>query len=254
MKGSCRDVTSDSWLKSSTNFPSCPWGSWWFWTCFWGFPTQLQRFRLWVSLSLPQKHSRASASWAVYYHWESPWGKSASRGYKKPLAPNTNPLNTFNIVNVPDHQKDTLLSHSFYGDWYCFVTSLYIIFWTCVFWFIKCWFSHIYRGQWVDFDQTTEICIPKISCSIVITRMCIDEEADHCVLLSIVVFYIPASRAAKRRFSSSRVGMYLNWNRSRRNMASTAHTHTRIPKHCLSVGVVAWVQKKSYSRCGGPSA
>jgi len=29
---------------------------------------------------------------------------------------------------------------------------------------------------------------------------------------------------------TSRVGMYLNWNRSRRNTASTAHTHTQLPQ------------------------
>jgi len=50
--------------------------------------------------------------------------------------------------------------------------------------------------------------------------------------------------APKRCFSTARVGMYLNWNRSGRNTASTAHTHTRIPKHYLSVRVVAWAQDK----------
>ena len=53
-----------------------------------------------------------------------------------------------------------------------------------------------------------------------------------------------SSLVAKRRFSSSRVGMYLNWKRSRRNTASTVHTNTRIPKHCVWFVIVAWVQDR----------
>jgi len=34
--------------------------------------------------------------------------------------------------------------------------------------------------------------------------------------------------APKRCMMTSCVGMYLNWNRSRRNTASTAHTHTQL--------------------------
>jgi len=58
--------------------------------------------------------------------------------------------------------------------------------------------------------------------------------------------------APKRCFRTSRVGMYLNWNRSRRNTTSTAHTHTQIPQlyvsGCSGVGT-----RQRYSRCGGPS-
>jgi len=121
----CRTVPVprvDTSLRSSG---SCPWGSWWFWTRFWAFPTHLVVFRLWGTWSSPQKNPGASASWAVYHHWESPLGKSASRGYKKPLAPNTNPSITF---NVPVNLKDILVSHSFHGYCYCALTSLRIIF------------------------------------------------------------------------------------------------------------------------------
>jgi len=56
----------------------------------------------------------------------------------------------------------------------------------------------------------------------------------------------------KRCFRTSRVGMYLNWNRSRRNTACTAHTHTQIQQlyvsWCSSVGT-----RHRYSQCGGPS-
>jgi len=51
---------------------------------------------------------------------------------------------------------------------------------------------------------------------------------------------------------TSRVGMYLNWKRSRRNMASIAHMHTQLPQlyvsSCSGVGT-----RQRYSRCGGPS-
>ena len=49
--------------------------------------------------------------------------------------------------------------------------------------------------------------------------------------------------ASKRCFMTSRVGMYLNWNRSRRNTDSTAHMHTQI-RNCMSVRIVAWAQNK----------
>ena len=58
--------------------------------------------------------------------------------------------------------------------------------------------------------------------------------------------------APKRCFTTSRVGMYLNWNRSRRNTASTAHTHTEIPQHYVSLGSGVGTRQR-YSRCGGPS-
>jgi len=58
--------------------------------------------------------------------------------------------------------------------------------------------------------------------------------------------------APKRCMMTSRVGMYLNWNRSRRNTASTAHTHKQLPQlyvsSCSGVG-----SRRRYSRCGGLS-
>ena len=52
--------------------------------------------------------------------------------------------------------------------------------------------------------------------------------------------------ASKRYFNTMRVGMYLNWKRSRHNTASTAHTHTRMPIHCLSVSVLAAQDKGTH--------
>ena len=49
--------------------------------------------------------------------------------------------------------------------------------------------------------------------------------------------------APKRCMMTSRVGMYLNWNRSRRNTTSTAHTHTQLPQLYVS-SCVAWEQDK----------
>ena len=142
----------DTSLRSAR---SCPWGSWWFWTRFWALPTQLLGFRLRGTLSPPQTHPRASASWAVYYHWESPLRKFTSRGYKKPFAPNSNPGITFNTVSVPINQTGMLVSHSFHGDWYCGLTSLRIIFWIIIFGFIYRCFSHVCRGHIVDHRLTS---------------------------------------------------------------------------------------------------
>jgi len=68
----------------------------------------------------------------------------------------------------------------------------------------------------------------------------IDEEPDYgavpCKSLESFI-----SLPAKRRSSSSCGGMYLNWNRSRCNTASTAPTHIDMHKHGLSLGFVAWV-------------
>jgi len=58
---------------------------------------------------------------------------------------------------------------------------------------------------------------------------------------SLVSFTFPPDK----HFSSiSRGGMYLNWNKSRRNTTSTAHAHTCTYIYCLSAGVVAWVQDR----------
>jgi len=140
---------------------SCPWGFWWPWSRLWLFPTILQGFGLWGTMRPPQKHSRASASWALHRDWESPWGKSASRGYKKPHAPNTDPSNTFNTVNAPGNQKDVSVRCLFHGDWFCAFTSLHIIFWTFLIWYIEYWFSHIDRGKRVNFYQATKSQIQK---------------------------------------------------------------------------------------------
>jgi len=56
--------------------------------------------------------------------------------------------------------------------------------------------------------------------------------------------------APKWCMMTSRIGMYLNWNRSRRNTTSTAHTHTQLlhlyVSSCSGVGT-----RQRYSRCGG---
>jgi len=99
--------------------------TWWFWTRCSVFPTHFTGSRLWGTLSPPQKYSRASTSWAVYRHWESPWGKSASRGNEKPHAPNTKPSKTFNAVNVPGNHK-RYLGETFISWWLvlcCYVAT-----------------------------------------------------------------------------------------------------------------------------------
>jgi len=50
--------------------------------------------------------------------------------------------------------------------------------------------------------------------------------------------------ASRRCFMTSRVGMYLNWNRSRQNTASTAHMHTHKHRNFMSVRVVVWAPNK----------
>jgi len=47
----------------------------------------------------------------------------------------------------------------------------------------------------------------------------------------------------ERRCSSSRIDMYLNWNRSHCNISSTVHTHSHTHAQA-SVSVVVWVQDK----------
>jgi len=87
---------------------SCPSGSSWVWTRFWWYPIQLLGFRLWGTLSTSQKHSRASASWAVPGHWELPWGKSTSRRYKKPLETASNVI--AGLVLTPIQQSHLIQS------------------------------------------------------------------------------------------------------------------------------------------------
>jgi len=73
----------------------CLWGSWFFGTRLWWHSIHLPGFQLWGTLSVSHYHRRASTSWALQSLPEYSSGTSASRGYKMPSAPNTNPEITF---------------------------------------------------------------------------------------------------------------------------------------------------------------
>ena len=101
--------------------------------------------------------------------------------------------------------------------------------------------SWIHYGPLLDYYHTTEIW------QNLTTVMIRNQIIVPCMTVKLSSWY----SAPMRCYMTSRVGMYLNWNRSRRNMASTAHTHTQIPQlyvsSCSGVGT-----RQRYSRCGGP--
>jgi len=121
-----------------------------------------------------------------------------------PLAPDTNPAITFTTASLPVNPNELLL--------YIVDTS-----WT------TCWLLAYY---W----------------NLAKSQIRIDQEPDHCTLHDLWVLYVLGSQALFLYCARWHVlELEQEWPQ---HSLHCSHTHTRIPKHYLSVVVVAWAQDK----------